>query len=311
MKILVKNSSQFEIFTNPKLKRDLLSFDEIAYEEDLFLHMTTSKTDGYPSLERNVQEMTYLLEKGLIQLITPKTIQIVNKTKNCLQEVEQLMNRVKDLSIELNNLHVKIKNAKNYEERAQWAMELSSLDIEYGSYRARASALMLSEMTGENYTSIYKHKHSNHQLTRKEDVLKFLFSQIPMPDENLPWEAIIDYKSDTEVRRRYYALIDWANEVANSNMSISQIEDKYNHLLNEYTYQLNLHKLKTQRTSFEILVTTAAEIIENVAWLKFGEVAKTLFNISKAKLDLLEAETQLKGRELAYIFDVNQKFGKK
>lgn len=91
--------------------------------------------------------------------------------------------------------------------------------------------------------------------------------------------------------------------------SEKEIEQKLEHLLHEYTSQLNFHKLKYERSTAEVIVCTTLEVVENVATLNFSKAAKTLFELKKHQLDLLEVEQQMIGKEVAYIHKANTSFG--
>jgi hypothetical protein len=51
----------------------------------------------------------------------------------------------------------------------------------------------------------------------------------------------------------------------------------------------------------ETFITTSLEVLENLAKLKFSQVSKTIFDLNKQGLNLLEAEQKMEGRELALI----------
>jgi hypothetical protein len=176
---------------------------------------------------------------------------------------------------------------------------------------SRTWALLLSFINDEIYHPRFKDLASTIITENKrEQVIKFVFNKMPIIDPDISWEELFEYKSDRDVQRKHYALINWANEVANSNLSIAEIKDKFEYLYREYEYQLNLHKKKKSTTTFQVILNSPLEAAENLVKLNFGKILSPFFNISKGKMDLLEAETKITGRELGYIFDVNEKFGK-
>jgi hypothetical protein len=49
-----------------------------------------------------------------------------------------------------------------------------------------------------------------------------------------------------------------------------------------------------------------ATIIEDMVKFKYSDLVKKIFEIKSKKYNLIEAERNLKGRELSYIYKVNE-----
>ena len=141
--------------------------------------------------------------------------------------------------------------------------------------------------------------------TSKEKVYRFLLHSIPEPADSVPWEQIMDFKSDHDANRKYYRLINWINEVAKSGVPEQEAEDKYKELLYEYTAVFNAHKMVTNLGRIEWITKIATEI----ASLKFSKAHETLFSIFKEEANLLKAEGAFPGKEVAYIHKLNEAFG--
>lgn len=91
------------------------------------------------------------------------------------------------------------------------------------------------------------------------------------------------------------------NEVARGTLSTSEVHDKLEWLLHNYQKHLELHRMKTDTSTFETVVVTAADLLENIAKLNLGKVAKGLFSIRHRKISLMEAELTAPGNEVAFI----------
>jgi len=57
-----------------------------------------------------------------------------------------------------------------------------------------------------------------------------------------------------------------------------------------------------------VLVTTTAEVAENLLRLKVSVAAKALFSVKEHKLKLLEEEKKTLGREIAYVVTARRTF---
>jgi hypothetical protein len=137
--------------------------------------------------------------------------------------------------------------------------------------------------------------------SNKANVLEVILSKMPIPDEKVSWEKIIEYRKDPDTTAKFNALRVWMQDISRQNYSKKEISDRIDHLLHEYEQHLNFHKLKYTHGTFRVFITTLSEIIENLVTLKFSKVTETIFSLSEKKLDLFEVEMQAPGREVAYI----------
>jgi len=60
--------------------------------------------------------------------------------------------------------------------------------------------------------------------------------------------------------------------------------------------------MKTRVGRLEGVVTVGADLIENLAHLRFGSMAEELFSVKACEIELLEAESRLPGRDIACVF---------
>ena len=86
------------------------------------------------------------------------------------------------------------------------------------------------------------------------------------------------------------------------------MEEKIEYLLNDYENHLKLHQIKYNLSTFETVVTTTSYLLENLIKFKFGEVSKMLFSFQKDKIQLMQSELDLPGKEIAFIHKANDLF---
>jgi len=72
-----------------------------------------------------------------------------------------------------------------------------------------------------------------------------------------------------------------------------------------------VYEIKYSRGILETILTTTAEMVENFGKLQLGRIVKTPFNLKRHKIDLLEAEVNAPGREIAYTIRARKVFEKK
>lgn len=297
-------------------KRDLIFFDKVVLLKDnLEIALPLRKMLLMPDtfLEQNLKTIDFLVEKGLY----------VNFSNEIgFEKLDQgIKNGGKDTTTQLINggmLEVFNKQREHEDSlKGKYHDKISINDslkwfTTTGHLNTRLWATILNILESDTYYSSLSDiaPIGLNPISKKENVLKFLYTKIPIIDSQISWEEFIEYKSDKEVQRKYYALINWVNEIANSNLSIAEIRDKFEYLYCEYEHQLNLHRKKMRMTSFQVIVNSPFDITEKIIKLNFGKILNPFFAISKAKIDLLEAESKITGRELGYIFDLNNNFNK-
>lgn len=132
-------------------------------------------------------------------------------------------------------------------------------------------------------------------------VIGIVLKNLPVPSQQTPWEQILEYRGDPDSKSKFLALRDWTTKVAKSNLSNREIEDNLEYLLDQYSRHLDLHKMKTTRSTLETVVVTTAELLENLITIKWSKAASLLFSIRKRKIELMEAESSSPGREVAFI----------
>ncbi|RYE23878.1 MAG: hypothetical protein EOP51_09230 [Sphingobacteriales bacterium] len=145
-------------------------------------------------------------------------------------------------------------------------------------------------------------------------IYNVILNRIKVPDESVSWDHIYEMKADQDLRRKYYTLVKWINDMISSKKAVKEIIDEYNYLLSEYEYQFNIHKVKYIYSSIEIVLNTALDVFGSIlSHFTFnpsmvGKLSAPIFSVRRAGYELLDAETKIKGRELAFISDVNSIF---
>jgi len=325
MKIYLKSIPVHKYQTHLDLKKQILLFDKImlfkptydSAEKVVFHQSIDEELKSIASF--NFQEIEYLHNNNLLDFYHPDTLTkellrgydldddlpepFATNINLVIKEIEQLRTdktKVPDF------VGVKIQDIKNIEKHT----DLSKLNA-YHSLYSRLYAMIYCELTNEDYIPEFINvKHNEIPGVRNtHTIAAVLINKLPSIDPSASWEEILEYKSDKDIQRKYYALINWINEIVRSNLTISEINDKFEFLYREYEYQLRLHKTKKGNTTFQIVLNSPLETLENLVKLKFGSLLNPLFKISKSNSDLLDAESKITGRELGYIFDIQNKFG--
>lgn len=150
--------------------------------------------------------------------------------------------------------------------------------------------------------------HSSNLVTKKGDVIQIILNSLPLPGNETSWQDLITYKNETGVRHHLLALRNWSNETARLELPPYELADKLEWLTEQYKTHVRLHKMKFEMGTAELILTTTASAIEELLHFRFGSFAKMLFGLKRARVDLLEAEIQAPGSEVAYVLKTGQEF---
>ncbi len=306
--------SMFDAVGPSSLKQDALMFKRIAIPDTLVSISELSRIaetfsgHGKELLTTALSELEFLLEKGIVfepKWLDPTAWEGENSLDTMLIDNEQYK---ESRELEITNTNEGLRRREMNREEADGHMILAHFS------RIRRICVQLRESDHlDAYPSLSPdlamiYSSLNTQQSNKNDVVQIALNALPLPDESVPWEQIIDYRTDPASEGKFLALRNWMNDIARANLTQTEIEEKLEWLAYDYQRHLKFHKLKTNVGTIESIVVTTAEILEDLIRLKWGKVAKTLFSLKRRRLKLLEGELNSPGSEVAYILDVREKF---
>lgn len=179
---------------------------------------------------------------------------------------------------------------------------------------ARINALILNNENAErDFDSIPLIKNLSLKIDNqvsKIDVVNLIIEHMPIPDDQTPWENILEFKNNPDNKGKMAGLRLWVNKSLKSKYSISELKDELEYLTYQYTKRLEIHKIKYNSGLLQTFVVGSAELLENTVKLKFSNIAKGLFSATNSKADLLNLELTAPGNELSYIYQANKTFNK-
>jgi hypothetical protein len=140
------------------------------------------------------------------------------------------------------------------------------------------------------------------------DVVRVVLSALPQPDDSTPWERIVEFRADAEAQLALRRLRRWMNQIGGKATSAREVEQELQHIYDSYTEYMRLHEMKISRGRFESFVTVTADVLQDLAHLRFGDVARAVFSLTKKNIALAEAELSAPGREVAYVVKAHLSF---
>lgn len=140
------------------------------------------------------------------------------------------------------------------------------------------------------------------------NVFHVVLNTLPMPDDTVSWEEVLEYRSDPDSYSKFLALRNWIKDVSKNKLTPIEIEQKLEYLMDQYDRHMKVHKMKTTAGTLETIVVSTAEILEDLVKFKWGKMAKSLFSFRQRKVALLEGELKAPGSEIAYIVKSKEAF---
>jgi hypothetical protein len=289
------------------LKRDALIFNRIAVPSlyQLLTSLTHSSDEG---LEPVWNELCWLISEGIIfqpefMLSTEQEIIGGNEEINKLYNLE-VEHSQKAFAFE----HAFLTHLLSEEDFRKFKREYARHSRLAEEFRLRRCSTLLRSLENVDAYPILSGLNSlEAPFVEKRDVIEITLKAIPVPQDSVAWEQIIEYRSDPDTRGKFLALRNWMSEVAREKLSSVEVEDKLEYLMYEYQSHIKLHKLKTNVGTLETIIVTGAEILENLVKFNWGKVAKQIFSLKHRQITLLEGEMSSPGKEVAYIIEAKDK----
>jgi hypothetical protein len=272
---------------------------------------------SFDKLYINKAYIPYSKPKNISEIVSSKFEKIANDIevmrKNDIVEVyEYDTMSYKDLALEEAQDFVKKMvskhphwNKENIFEELQKEVITSDFLYGVGDTLARIESSILKREQNINAVPILYSSNSFISGTKKNQVISFVVKKMPLPNRETPWEQILEFRTDIDSRTKYLELINWINNVSLSNKSVTEIEDEFEYLYDQYIRHYKLHKMKSDLTAIEIFVSVGLDMISTVHSVN---MIKELFNFRKSRVSLLEDELKLPGKEIAYIYKANEMF---
>ncbi len=185
------------------------------------------------------------------------------------------------------------------------------LYVEAANAYARAASTLLTE---ENQTAVPMLPsegvgHTNLP-TKKSAVVRLSYDRLPMPDDQTPWDAILDWRSDDDAKGKFARLRTWINRASHADSTISEIEDDLESALYEYRTYMRVQHVRIPTGRFEAICTGAVKFLEELPKIKVSPLIEAVFRFDRVQAEMTEKELSAPNREVAYIVEAQDTFSK-
>ena len=301
---------QFNITSDQEIKQAALMFEKVFLKERPSVPSTKDLIRYKPPkafsdrIRQTEACFEYLTEQGVIaRFEIPYAAEV-----NTVTPIEwHLLRRSVAYSVKGHNVFMQSEQSKDAHEREQGLQRAIKMMDKGTDAVTRYCAIRLAKDHAREFYPILRSAGSFDTAGAKTKVVRLLLNHIPQPDPDTPWEAIIDFRRDESTRLKYLALMNFINELANSSLTINELNEKLDYLYLDYKRSFERHRLKTTTGMLEIL--TAATIgffTSNVPAAL--NLASNIVKVSTTVLNLYQEEQKLPGKEIAYIYHANKTF---
>ncbi|HET9786589.1 MAG TPA: hypothetical protein VFP47_05630, partial [Pyrinomonadaceae bacterium] len=151
--------------------------------------------------------------------------------------------------------------------------------------------------------------HQDDDSINKHEVVRVVVSALPVPDEQVSWQKIIEYRSDPNSLNRFLDLRNWIGDTASGKLTPLEVEEKLEPVLKRFRKQMEFHRMATVTTTFEAFVVTTTDVIRSLFGYGGRTSPKGLCSLEHLKIALLEGESTAKGSVVAYVLKTRSLMG--
>jgi hypothetical protein len=140
------------------------------------------------------------------------------------------------------------------------------------------------------------------------DIVKVAIERLPTPDESCSWQDIIDFKA--EKRDQQWDLRRFLHTLATKTQTKAEIRDDIDWSLGEYTKAMKRRRMNIVNSAVTGSIIPAVDVLFNPMGHHLLSMIGGALAINKLRIELLDGEANAKGRECAYMFEAQKRFGR-
>lgn len=142
-----------------------------------------------------------------------------------------------------------------------------------------------------------------------DTLVELVIDHLPVPGEDIPLDAILDFVNDPETRRKRDRLDTWTRRAAQSGRELQDIGLEMEESLHDFADHMRLADMRSRTSGMRIALSLPLGVIEELLHLRPRKAADVVFEYRDRKANRLEAELAAPGGALAYIYEAERLFG--
>ncbi|EGQ8156519.1 hypothetical protein NB461_09705 [Vibrio alginolyticus] len=193
---------------------------------------------------------------------------------------------------------------------AQRLIELTSSVNERGDSLTLTSRYFALKKNLENkniYTPINP-SLANLKSKQTSSVIDVVINNMPSPNEDIPYEELLDFKNDSRVLNNRKSFNRWIrNKLGSNDLSIQELNEEIADLTSDYREYMELAKMKYDFKVKHISLNIPLGTIEKIMKLQFSKLTQPFYELKLSQIEYFEAELKAPGKELAYFTDIDKR----
>jgi hypothetical protein len=133
------------------------------------------------------------------------------------------------------------------------------------------------------------------------DVVNLAIAGFPVIRDDVEWEKIRDFKNEDETKIKIMRFREFAKKISREKLTAIEAQEEIEWMLEEYKQHIKLAKMKYELGKIEGIFLTSLKFVENLLTFKPSEAFGSLYTIKKNRIELLEAELNSPGKEVALL----------
>ena len=136
---------------------------------------------------------------------------------------------------------------------------------------------------------------------RRGQVIQLVIKGFPDIDDTIPFEDVLQLRSESEFLARRDAMRVWIRKAAEGKASLTDLEEELIYLLNQYETYMSAVSIRYSLNSIGSILKFSAALSSQIATLRLKEAIDTVFSLAATPASLIEAELKAPGREVSYL----------
>jgi hypothetical protein len=256
------------------------------------------------------KELKFLLEKKVIRNIEnklPDETELKEKALNnstfskVYQEkvaAENALKKSYDEPFEIND-HIDNEGVLDLESLiSSFGPIVKNVELQYVQEKVIAEYLSLNGK--DEYTPLMFH-HFKTGCISQSDTISLAISNFPTINQSVEWDRLCDFKNDNDTKLKLLRFRQFATKLSKEALTPNEVKEEIEWMLEEYKQHLKLAKMKFDLGKLEGIYLTSLKFVENLIKLKPSEAFGSLYIMKKNRIELLEAELNSPGKEVAIL----------
>lgn len=119
--------------------------------------------------------------------------------------------------------------------------------------------------------------------TSNEAVVRIVLKSLPQPDQSVALDEVVDFRSDKDAQQAVLRMRLRMTDLAKGEIDPIKARLTIASSISEYEESLRRNKIKTSRGTFEAIIVSSAEVLEDLVKFKWSAAAKAIFAIPAEK----------------------------